>query len=196
MKTDGLGGSLGRVEVTFFCGKAIMIEFILICMGTSYVHKLMNDQDSTWMSKVSGFRKELLPSLPKAQPTQSLKESPDPCLLVSLSELAPLMPEDFELILQGPGELISSLASCLCVVGCGLLPESCSCTLFTGPAVCCVVRNILYQQVILSFMGLSLPEKRLLQDMICCPSAVNKCHFKRTYDSIFGKEYMVFANII
>ena len=26
-----------------------------------------------------------------------------------------------------------------CVVGCRLLPESCSCTLFTGPAVCCLV---------------------------------------------------------
>ena len=35
--------------------------------------------------------------------------------------------------------MISSLASCLCVVGCGLLPESCSYTLFTGPAVCCAV---------------------------------------------------------
>ena len=40
------------------------------------------------------------------------------------------------------GELISSLASCICVVGCGLLPERCSCTLFTGPAVCCVVYGV------------------------------------------------------
>ena len=79
-----------------------MIGLILICMGMSYVHRLMNDQDSTWMSQVSGFRKELLPSLPKAQPTQSLGESPAPCLLVSWSELAPLRPQDFELILQGP----------------------------------------------------------------------------------------------
>ena len=68
----------------------------------SYVHRLMNDQDSTWMSKVSGFRKELLPSLLNAQPTQSLGESPAPCLLVSWSDLAPLRPEDFELILLGP----------------------------------------------------------------------------------------------
>ena len=37
--------------------------------------------------------------MPKAQPTQSLGESPAPCLLVSWSELAPLRPEDFELIL-------------------------------------------------------------------------------------------------
>jgi hypothetical protein len=49
------------------------------------------------MSQVSGLRKELLPSLPKAQSTQSLGESPAPCLLVSWSEL-----EDFELILLGP----------------------------------------------------------------------------------------------
>ena len=54
------------------------------------------------MSQVSGLRKELLPSLPKAQPTQSLGESPAPCLLVSWSELAPLRPEVFELILLGP----------------------------------------------------------------------------------------------
>ena len=79
-----------------------MIELILICMGMCNVHRLMNDQDSTWISQVSGLRKELLPSLPKAQPTQSLGESPAPCLLVSWSELAPLRPEDFELILLGP----------------------------------------------------------------------------------------------
>ena len=79
-----------------------MMELILICMGMCNVHRLMNDQDSTWMSQVSGLRKELLSSLPKAQPTQSLGESPAPCLLVSWSELAPLRPEDFELILLGP----------------------------------------------------------------------------------------------
>ena len=78
-----------------------MIELILICMGMCNVHRLMNDQDSTW-SQVSGLRKELLPSLPKAQPTQSLGESPAPCLLVSWSELAPLRSEDFELIILGP----------------------------------------------------------------------------------------------
>ena len=78
-----------------------MIELTLICMGISYVHRLMNDQDSTWMSQVSGLRKELFLSLPKAQPTQSLGESPAPCLLVSWSELAPLRPENFELILLG-----------------------------------------------------------------------------------------------
>ena len=105
--------------------KAFMIDLILICMGICNVHRLMNDQDITWMSQVSGLRKELFPSLPKAQPTQSLGESPAPCLLVSWSEMAPLRPEDFELILPGvSGELISSLVSCLCVVGCGLLPES------------------------------------------------------------------------
>ena len=79
-----------------------MIELTIICMGMSYVHRLMNDQDSTWMSQVSGLRKELLPSLPKAQPSKSLGESPAPCLLVSWSELAPLRLEDFELILLGP----------------------------------------------------------------------------------------------
>ena len=79
-----------------------MIGLILICMGMCNVHRLMNDQDSTWMSQVSGLRKELLPSLPKAQPTQSLGESPAPLFLVSWSELAPLRPEDFELILLGP----------------------------------------------------------------------------------------------
>ena len=30
-----------------------------------------------------------------------------------------------------------------------------------------------YWRVILAFRGLFLPEKRVLQDMICCPSAVN-----------------------
>ena len=32
--------------------------------------------------------------------------------------------------------------------------------------------------------------------MICLPSAVNKCPFKRTYYSIFSKECLVFGNII
>ena len=63
--------------------KAFIIELILICMGMGNVQRLMNDQDSTWMSQVSGLRKELLPSLPKDQLTQSLGESPALCLLVS-----------------------------------------------------------------------------------------------------------------
>ena len=79
-----------------------MIELTLISMVMCNVHKLMNDQDSTWRFQVSVLRKELLPSLPKAQSTQSLVESPAPCLLVSWSELAPLRPEDFDLILLGP----------------------------------------------------------------------------------------------
>ncbi len=89
-------------QVQYRKKKAFMIELTLISMVMCNVHRLMNDQDSTWMSQVSGLRKELLPSLPKAQPTQSLGESPAPCLLVSWSELAPLRPEDFELILLGP----------------------------------------------------------------------------------------------
>ena len=32
--------------------------------------------------------------------------------------------------------------------------------------------------------------------MICCPFAVNKCPFKRTYFSIISKECLVFGNII
>ena len=32
--------------------------------------------------------------------------------------------------------------------------------------------------------------------MICCPSAVNKCPFKRNYYSIFGKECLVYGNIM
>ena len=55
---------------------------------------------------------------------------------------------------------------------------------------------ILYKRVILAFRGLFLPEKRVLQDMICCPSADNKCPFKRIYYYIFGKECLVFGNII
>ena len=52
-----------------------------------------------------------------------------------------------------------------------------------------------YKPVILAFRGMFLPEKRVLQDMICCPSAVNKCPFKRTYNSIFGKNalYLVIS---
>ena len=112
-----------------------MIELILICMGMCNVHRLMNDQDSTWMSQVSGLRKELLPSLPKAQAPQSLWESPAPVSWCLGGELAPLRREEFELILLGPWgiDLIP------CPVGCGLLPESCSYTLFTGLAVCCLV---------------------------------------------------------
>ena len=53
-----------------------------------------------------------------------------------------------------------------------------------------------YYRVILCFRGIFLPEKRVLQDMICCPSPGNKCPFKRTYYSIFGKECLVFGNII
>ena len=79
-----------------------MIELTLICLVMCNVHRLMNDQDSTWMVQVSGLRKELLPSLPKAEPTQSLVVSPAPRLLVSWSELALLRPEDFDLILLGP----------------------------------------------------------------------------------------------
>ena len=55
---------------------------------------------------------------------------------------------------------------------------------------------ILYLRVILAFRGLFLPEKRLIPDMICCPSAVNKCPFKRAYYFIFGKKCLVFGNII
>ena len=79
-----------------------MKELTLICMVMCNVHRLMKDQDSTWIFQVSGWRKELLLSLTKGQPTQSLVESPAPYLLVSWSELAPLRPEDFDLILLGP----------------------------------------------------------------------------------------------
>ena len=56
--------------------------------------------------------------------------------------------------------------------------------------------DILYYRVILAFKGIFLPEKSILQDKICCPSAVNKFSFKRTYYSIFGKECLIFGNII
>ena len=58
------------------------------------------------------------------------------------------------------------------------------------------VGYIPYQRVILAFKGIFLPEKRVLQNMICRPSAVNKCPFKRTYYFIFGKECLVCGNII
>ena len=50
------------------------------------------------------------------------------------------------------------------------------------------VGYILYYGVSLAIRGLFLPEKKVLQDMKCCPSAVNKCPFKRIYYSIFGKK--------
>ena len=53
-----------------------------------------------------------------------------------------------------------------------------------------------YQRVIIAFKGIFLPEKRVLQDMICCPYAVNECPFKRTFYLIFGKECLVFGNFI
>ena len=55
---------------------------------------------------------------------------------------------------------------------------------------------IQYYRVILAFRGYFLSEKRELQDIICCPSALNKCPFKRIYSSIFGKECLVFGNTI
>ena len=91
-----------KVKRSSIQNKAFMIELTLISIVMCNVHSLMNDQDSTWMFQVSGLRKKLLPSLPKAHATQSLVESPAPCLLVSLSNLAPLRPEDFDLILLGP----------------------------------------------------------------------------------------------
>ena len=45
-------------------------------------------------------------------------------------------------------------------------------------------------------MGIFLPEKRVLQDIKSCPSAVNKCPFKRTYYFIFCKECFIFGYII
>ena len=83
-----------------------MIELILICMGMCNVHRLMNDQDSTWMSQVSGLRKELLPPCPRPSPPSPLGKLPAPCFLVFWSELAPL-----ELILLGPWEI--DLIPCL-----------------------------------------------------------------------------------
>ena len=32
--------------------------------------------------------------------------------------------------------------------------------------------------------------------MVCCPSSVNKCPFNKTYYFVFGKEFLVFGNII
>ena len=61
--------SMQKVKRSSIQKKEFMIELTVICMGMCNVHRLMNDQDSTWMSQVSGLRKELLPSLPKAQPS-------------------------------------------------------------------------------------------------------------------------------
>ena len=55
------------------------------------------------------------------------------------------------------------------------------------------IKYILYKRVILAFRGLFLPEKRVVQDLKCCPFAVNKCPFKRTYYFIFGKYCLVFG---
>ena len=55
---------------------------------------------------------------------------------------------------------------------------------------------ILQQRVILALNGIFLSQKRVLQDMICGPSAVNKCPFKRTYYSIISKECLVFGNVM
>ena len=55
---------------------------------------------------------------------------------------------------------------------------------------------IFHLRVILAFRGLFLREKKVLQDMICCFSAVTKCPSKRTFNSIFSKECLVFGNII
>ena len=41
--------------------------YILICMCMWNIHRIKTDQDSTWMAKVLGLRKELLLSLLKAQ---------------------------------------------------------------------------------------------------------------------------------
>ena len=48
-----------------------MIELTLICMCIRNVHTLVNDQSSTLIAQVSGLRKELSLSLPKAQLTQA-----------------------------------------------------------------------------------------------------------------------------
>ena len=58
------------------------------------------------------------------------------------------------------------------------------------------MRYIMFYRVIQAFRGLILTEKRVLQDIICCPSDVNKCPFKRTYHSIFCNECLVLSNII
>ena len=58
-----------RLREVQYIKKAFTIQFILICMGMCNVHRLMYDWDSTWMSQVSGLRKELLPSLPYPRPS-------------------------------------------------------------------------------------------------------------------------------
>ena len=45
-----------------------------------------------------------------------------------------------------PLPLVSCPWTVECVVGCRLLPESCSYTLFTGPAVCCVVWDVVEEK--------------------------------------------------
>ena len=56
------------------------MELVLICMCICNVHTLGNDQDSTLITQLSGLRKELLLSLPKAQLTQAplVSASPSP----------------------------------------------------------------------------------------------------------------------
>ena len=56
------------------------MKLLLICMCICNVHRLGHDQDSTWMTQLSGLRKELLLSLPKAQLTQAplVSASPSP----------------------------------------------------------------------------------------------------------------------
>ena len=68
------------------------------------VPRLVNDEDSTWRSQVSGLRKELLLSLPKAQLTNSRSRtgltisSMNPCnsscspSLVTCNMLSPKVP--------------------------------------------------------------------------------------------------------
>ena len=66
------------------------------------VPRLLNDEDSTWRSQVSGLRKELLLSLPKAQLTNSSSStgltisSMLPCnsspFLVAINMLSPKVP--------------------------------------------------------------------------------------------------------
>ena len=81
---------------------AFMIELTLICMGMCNVHWLMNDQDSTWMSHVSGLRKERLPSLRKVQTTQSLTGVTCSLSLGVLEWTGPPQAGRLELILLGP----------------------------------------------------------------------------------------------
>ena len=52
-------------------------------MCISNVHTLVNDKDCTWIAQVTGFKKELLLSLPKAQLTQAplVSASPNQCVV-------------------------------------------------------------------------------------------------------------------